>query len=173
MSLDAIAEQIERLDMLCESLRLPIPHYIHTEDLRQALPEVTQNLKAAYLAAGGTDYWSTHPAAAPSPECAPAVRAVLAERQRQIEVEGWSPEHDDEYKSGELAWAAACYAMQSTGQFVRYRNGIPTNWPWDAQWWKPKNPLRDLERAAALLLAEIERRHRQQARAALAGREKP
>ena len=30
-------------------------------------------------------------------------------------------------------------------------------WPWAASWWKPKNRRRDLVRAAALIVAEIER----------------
>ena len=33
----------------------------------------------------------------------------------------------------------------------------PSYWPWEPRWWKPKNPRRDLVRAAALLIAEIER----------------
>jgi len=31
---------------------------------------------------------------------------VLAERRRQIEAEGWTPEHDDEHDAGALALAA-------------------------------------------------------------------
>lgn len=30
-------------------------------------------------------------------------------------------------------------------------------WPWDREWWKPKDRRRNLVRAAALLIAEIER----------------
>ena len=33
----------------------------------------------------------------------------------------------------------------------------PVGWPWHRQWWKPKNARRDLVRAAALIVAEIER----------------
>lgn len=33
--------------------------------------------------------------------------------------------------------------------------------PWDEKWWKPKNPRRDLVKAGALILAEIERIDRQ------------
>lgn len=42
----------------------------------------------------------------------------------------------------------------------RYQaDGMPDAWPttWAEDWWKPKNPRRDLVRAAALLIAEIER----------------
>lgn len=33
---------------------------------------------------------------------------IAAERQRQIEEEGWTPDHDDQHTNGELALAAAC-----------------------------------------------------------------
>ena len=32
-----------------------------------------------------------------------------------------------------------------------------TLWPWAAEWWKPKDCRRNLVRAGALILAEIER----------------
>lgn len=35
-------------------------------------------------------------------------------------------------------------------------------WPWPSKWWKPKSQRRDLVRAGALILAEIERLDRQQ-----------
>ena len=81
-----------------------------------------------------------------------AAADVLAERRRQIEREGWTPEHDDEHNAGEMARAAACYALFNTAP-------TPTMWPrqWDASWWKPKDDRSNLVRAAALLLAEIER----------------
>ena len=85
-----------------------------------------------------------------------AIDDVLAERQRQIEAEGLSPEHDDEHESGEMARAAACYALSSAG----YRAddvAVLRLWPWCDGSWKPKNSRRDLVRAAALLIAEIER----------------
>ncbi|MCT5529908.1 hypothetical protein LZL70_30340, partial [Pseudomonas aeruginosa] len=36
---------------------------------------------------------------------------VQAERRRQVEAEGWTPEHDDEHSHGQMARAAACYAL--------------------------------------------------------------
>lgn len=36
---------------------------------------------------------------------------IAAERQRQVEAEGWTPEHDAEHTDGSLALAAICYAM--------------------------------------------------------------
>ncbi len=42
-----------------------------------------------------------------------AAQDVLAERQRQVEKEGWTPGHDDEHTDGSLAFAAACYTAHS------------------------------------------------------------
>ena len=94
-----------------------------------------------------------------------AVSDVLAERRRQVTVEGWSPEHDDLHDSGELAGAAACYAHYTNARGWVFPTNPgdyqsadePNNWPWDPAWWKPTNPRRDLVKAGALILAEIER----------------
>jgi hypothetical protein len=84
---------------------------------------------------------------------------IAAERRRQIESEGWTPEHDDVHQNGELAAAAGCYAMHaSQPASAQVPSGYaPQDWPWDAVWWKPKSRRRDLIRAAALIVAEIER----------------
>lgn len=83
-----------------------------------------------------------------------AARDVLAERRRQIDAEGWTTERDDSYINGELSDAAASYALNAG---VPMRNLRPPYWPWDSSWWKPSTPRRDLVKAAALILAEIER----------------
>lgn len=87
---------------------------------------------------------------------------IIAERARQIAVEGWSEEHDDAHNDGELAAAGAAYALNAADQIHPYSQGDGGNeqpfcWPWDGQWWKPKDPLRDLVRAGALIAAEIDR----------------
>ncbi len=90
----------------------------------------------------------------------PFMQAVIAERYRQIEVEGWSAEHDDFHAPGELAIAGASYAM---GAMLRMHDGdhaiaeMPETWPWQPEWWKPRDFRRDLVRAAALILAEGEK----------------
>jgi hypothetical protein len=71
---------------------------------------------------------------------------IAAERHRQRRVEGYHPLHDDTHCDGELARAAAAYIT-----------GDITLWPWDRTYWKPKTRRSDLVRAAALLVAEIER----------------
>jgi hypothetical protein len=84
-----------------------------------------------------------------------AIRDIAIERERQKSVEGWTPQHDDdEHYNCELCIAASCYARHASGL---YPASVPKIWPWDEDSWKPKNPRRDLIRAAALIVAEIER----------------
>lgn len=78
---------------------------------------------------------------------------VLQERQRQIEKEGWSDEHDNNHAPGTLTAAAVCYAAEAFWP----DSDIQEIWPWDVTWWKPTNRRRNLVKAAALLLAEIDR----------------
>lgn len=61
MSLDAIAEQIDRLDNLAAALDLPMPATVHVSALRESLPELIAELKANFIAAGGDNYWEFHP----------------------------------------------------------------------------------------------------------------
>lgn len=97
---------------------------------------------------------------------------VLAERHRQMSAEGWSPEHDDTHVNFEMARAAAFYALHTAAAVLPEPTcEVPSNryglfltadqaWPpeWDhATWKKPKDARRNLVRAAALLVAEIER----------------
>lgn len=82
---------------------------------------------------------------------------VLAERKRQIEQEGWSLEHDDKHTAGSLADAAGCYCVSAKYHEMGIPGYPPTGWPWSTSWWKPKDRRSDLVRAAALIIAEIER----------------
>lgn len=91
--------------------------------------------------------------------------AVLAERQRQKDVEGWDEAHDDQHAPGELATAGAAYAKQAGWHLnnpiadpARSRRlTMPNWWPWDLQWWKPTGFRRDLVKACALVIAEGEK----------------
>lgn len=67
---------------------------------------------------------------------------IRAERQRQRTSEGWTHNHDVEHGMARLLRAAEAYEWSNVGR-----------WPWDIQWWKPKDVLRDLIRAGALYLA--------------------
>lgn len=83
-----------------------------------------------------------------------AAADVLTERRRQIDVEGWTLGHDDQNRIGAMARAAACYAECA---FAIDNSYVPMKWPFHLSWWKPTTPRRDLVKAAALILAEIER----------------
>jgi len=89
---------------------------------------------------------------------------IARERTRQREEEGWSAAHDDGHTRGELAIAAAVYALSEPvrentilGRSLRY-----VLWPWDQRWWKPDrhDRIRELVKAGALIAAEIDRLQR-------------
>jgi hypothetical protein len=82
---------------------------------------------------------------------------VLQERIRQVSEEGWDAAHDDEHIGGEIALAASAYSYHAGRHPRPYLGSAPNWWPWDARGWKPKDPRRDLVRAGALIIAEIER----------------
>lgn len=84
------------------------------------------------------------------------IELIAAERQRQIEKEGWTVEHDRQHKNGELAQAASCYAMK---RCVTDPFQAPIQWPWSLEYWKPTpdNRIKELTKAGALIAAEIDR----------------
>lgn len=89
-------------------------------------------------------------------EACAALVDVAAERRRQVEKEDFDASHDDMATRGQLAGAAACYAMTGIEHWARDQ-AIKTIWPWDEGWWKPTDRRRDLVKAGALIIAEIER----------------
>jgi hypothetical protein len=98
----------------------------------------------------------------------PFAQAVVAERYRQIEAEGWDHQHDDLHAHGEMARAGAAYARNAENHLTDGVDVIadrkfylPNFWPWDVDWWKPVGFRRDLVRAAALLIAEGDKWDRQ------------
>lgn len=95
-----------------------------------------------------------------------AVEDVLAERKRQIEQEGFTHENDDMHVPGELASAGACYALNASSNEGATHAFLSRQWPWPTKWWKPTNKRRDLVKAAALIIAEIEKIDRHAAQAA-------
>ena len=78
---------------------------------------------------------------------------ILEERKRQIEVEGYDEEHDSKEPLEELLRAAVCYTK------VNYDHIYIDEWPhtWDYKYWKPKDKLRNLVRAGALIAAAIDK----------------
>lgn len=104
-----------------------------------------------------------------------AIQRLEDERRRQVEVKGYLPEHDDLHDKGEMAYAAAAYAsvagalcrganVEEFTLAVMLEQGL-----WPADWagneiackhgyWKPSaDPIRNLEKAGALIVAEIQR----------------
>lgn len=92
------------------------------------------------------------------------VGLIAAERERQQSVEGWTPGHDDAHSRMEMVDAAVCYLRFGN---IGMQGYPPHAWPWEASWWKPADPIRNLVKAGALIAAEIDRLQRAAARAAL------
>ena len=83
------------------------------------------------------------------------IELIAAERERQINEEGWTPEHDlKNHSTGELAVAAAAYAVN---KLPAHKAEIP--FPWDYRWDKREkhDRLRSLVVAGSLIAAEIKR----------------
>lgn len=104
---------------------------------------------------------------------------IAEERQRQIEQEGWAPEHDDTHTLEELATAGALYALprKFRDRTIWGESLLWKLWPWESSSWKPTDyewppkvtfsedaRLRDLAKAGALIAAEMDRLLRQRER---------
>ncbi|GEC15174.1 DUF7220 family protein [Nitrobacter winogradskyi] len=101
----------------------------------------------------------------------PFMQAVIAERYRQQDVEGWDSAHDDEHARGDLAHAGAAYLKQADCHLIEGadvgRNAkfyLPHFWPWEIEWWKPTGFRRDLVKGCALGIAEGEKFDRNRSR---------
>jgi hypothetical protein len=98
-----------------------------------------------------------------------AIELIKEERTRQIQEEGWSADHDDKHTDGGLAAAACVYAdfANYSGEFDLVDSSgkadvmIPRDfkWPFDKESFKPTpdDRIRELVKAGALIVAEIER----------------
>lgn len=91
---------------------------------------------------------------------------IAQERERHRSEEGWSDKHDDDHGNGEMALAAAAYAVVSgcVPLDTIHAGLAKALWPWDVQWWKPGARRRNLVKAGALCAAEIDRLDRAKAR---------
>lgn len=99
----------------------------------------------------------------------PGIERIILERERQIHLEGWTADHDDEHKTGELADAAACYAagehvyIKSAFDEIHKLDTYEDIWPFDDSWFKTdpeysiSGRIIELEKAGALCAAEIDR----------------
>ncbi len=81
-----------------------------------------------------------------------ALEDIAAERRRQIE-KGFGYDHDDEHDNGDLARAAICYAADGSQKL----DCIAWLAPWGQDPFTTTDRRADLIRAAALLVAEVER----------------
>lgn len=80
------------------------------------------------------------------------MKLIREERRRQIDVEGFTSQHDAEFRDHVLHNAARSYEEAKDANAP-----IPKDWPWAAKWWKPKDRLRNLVRAGALYQAAQDR----------------
>lgn len=94
------------------------------------------------------------------------IELIAEERQRQIEKEGWTKEHDAQHVNNELANAAATYAMDPECREALTKlvydcelTKIPPTWPWSDELYKPSpdDRIKELMKAGALIAAEIDR----------------
>lgn len=99
---------------------------------------------------------------------------VIAERVRQMRVKGYTYEHDDEHMNREIARGAATHVLHyvhravfAAASLAEYRMlaGAPKDCGWPDDWndFEPSTPRADLVRAAAMIIAEIERLDRKEA----------
>lgn len=87
------------------------------------------------------------------------VELIAAERRRQVEVEGWTAEHDDEHRWGALTKVAATLAVLHTDAIVtdpvgEFETGGRT---WGLAEKHGRDEIRCLTIAGALIAAEIDR----------------
>lgn len=108
----------------------------------------------------------------PAPEPAfvdEAMCMINAERRRQIEVEGWTPQRDDNHDGSELAWAACYYAMPCAIQrpdLLCRPSDMYRETAWGPEWAKrdAKSRIRQLVVAGACIGAELARHLRADAK---------
>jgi hypothetical protein len=82
---------------------------------------------------------------------------IAEERKRQIEKEGFTVEHDCNWPSDMLALAGAWYAIPEVIRMDLKNSSFL--WPFELAWYKPTpgNRIRELEKAGALIAAELDR----------------
>lgn len=98
------------------------------------------------------------------------IELIAKERERHKKKEGWTLECDRKHVNGELAIAAACYALPDKFREMKPKPDafnirgltlIPRHWPWkhDSLSWKPSanDRIKELTKAGSLIAAEIDR----------------
>ena len=81
---------------------------------------------------------------------------IREERRRQIEAEGYDAKWDRHNTPQVLCRAAVGYALhEDPSELVS--DAAAKLWPWSKEFWNPKDHLRNLVRAGALIAAAIDR----------------
>jgi len=93
------------------------------------------------------------------------IELITEERQRQITKEGWTLKHDDEHDYNQLTDLAMCYLTNPETREEEFGLEEPPPffpYEWDRKWWKPtpNDRIRELQKAGALIAAEIDRLQR-------------
>lgn len=83
----------------------------------------------------------------------PGALAIVAERRRQVEDEGWGQEHDLDHRRGELSLAGAAYLLLAAGRADLARQA----WPWHPADLKEKEFRKNVVRGGACAHAELDR----------------
>ncbi len=97
------------------------------------------------------------------------VELISEERQRQIDVEGYTRQHDSQHKTSEFIYAAIayiesakvgvnCVEMGNTDELeiMGRKAEMRTFFPWGESF-KPSTDIRDLVKAGALIAVAIDR----------------
>ena len=87
------------------------------------------------------------------------IKGIVAERESHT-GKGWDVRHDNNEYLNSLGQGAAAYAAAGACQDERSRAMGRALWPWEGDTYKPRDLHRNLIRAGALILAEIERLER-------------
>jgi hypothetical protein len=140
-------EAVKRVCDLAVTLGGAYPEVAETvAAAREALRVLSGEKAGAEPAASSTD-------AAEGPWAeSPGVALIAVERSRQVTAEGYTPGHDAEHDGGELAEAAAAYALAANGD-----GACREFWPFRPVAFKPVSPVRALTKAGALIAAELDR----------------
>lgn len=147
-----LGEAQDRADAALAALSLDKPFESHQQEANSSVPQdATETADKAMV----------------------VLSEIHEERQRQMKHEGYTPEGDDlhyrGHHAGEMALGAAAYCMSAACDASPLATTKQRLSSYAAAWWpwhengriKPKGARRDLIRAAALIVAEVERLDRQ------------
>lgn len=92
----------------------------------------------------------------------PSIYAEIDQRRQKQIAKGYNAAHDDQHTKGEIALGAAAYC-EAAGRADVYSvrigraSAFPLCWPWKPSEFRSEGPRENLLKAAAMIVAEIER----------------